>query len=441
MGLKEIWIPEVLVVLFLVIHIIRPQIKKLWSLEGLVWVPLIVLGITVGIFLAYGIRPECIPMLVFTSFLSLANIRLFISSIKSRSVDSFYDKNIFITIFSFVILCAVSAPMFVFSPKEYDSINTDATDIKIIKLSDIERKRDYFLKFYGPDQEMQPGRPALPADRPALSADRPLIFIVPPDLGSAASIDLICHGLYEKGFTVITYSREGYDSPLTTENRTKHFSSFSRLFSYWKIFFKNSDQNIVNEQGTAMVKDRSEDIEFLLPKFTEFIKDDIYPLLLVGYGAGGSALAYISDYKNVIGVIAISDNELNLQQGMFSQKRNFPVMYLVSGRALELKNENSYQAVFNKFYSDSGPAAIAAIESAGAFDYQDFSVTHPVYSFLFSGKKNVKKSKNPISDTAGLICNFASFLLERNGHKTLPHQEIDGSLYVESKGLPGLRLR
>ena len=435
MGLIDIWIPYAIIFFFLAIHVLRPLFKRLRSLEGLAWFPLIALGIAIGIFPAYGIRLECIPMLIFTVFLNLANIRPFVLTVKSRPTDLFYEKNIFLTLFSFVILTIVIVPMFVFSPKNFDSVDYDPASVKTIKLTDIKINRNYYLKIYGTNQEEQ--------------SDRPVIFIVPPDIGSNASIDLICYGLFERGFTVITYSREGYDSPLTTDNRTKHFSSFGRLFSYWKTYLKNFDPDIPNEQGISMEKDRREDIEFLLLRLEDYLTDANLPLLLVGYGAGGSALNYISGengfvsmYNNVLGIIAIESRLWTVQSDNYIENRTqHPAMFLVSGKAPELKKESPYQAVFDKFNSNLGPIAIAAIESAGPFDYQDFPFTNPVYSFLFPGKKDVKKSNNPVTDTAGLICNFASFLLDRNGYEALPRQEIDGSLYVESKGLPGLLLQ
>jgi hypothetical protein len=119
-----------------------------------------------------------------------------------------------------------------------------------------------------------------------------------------------------------------------------------------------------------------------------------------------------------------------------------PVLYLVSGNALDLqKGRQPYRAVFDTLDSGSGPVALTAVESAGPLDFQDFPLTSPVYSFLLPGAKNAKKSKNPVEDTAGIIGNYANFLLERSGHSVIPRSQVNGNLYVQSKGLPGLRLQ
>jgi hypothetical protein len=119
-----------------------------------------------------------------------------------------------------------------------------------------------------------------------------------------------------------------------------------------------------------------------------------------------------------------------------------PVLYLVSGRALDTpEGQKPYQAVFDTLRSGSGPTAIAAIEGAGPLDYQDYPLTHPIYSFLLPGQKDIRQvSEDPIGDTASIIGNFASLLWEQAEIGALPRYAISGSLYVESKGLPGFRL-
>jgi hypothetical protein len=328
--------------------------------------------------------------------------------------------------------------MFVFSPKFYNGPAGDTVPVKVTEITDTANNRIYNLIIYG-----------------VIRQEHPLIFIIPPDIGSAASIDLICSSLYEEGLTVITYSRKGYDSPLITENGIKHFSSFGKFLSNLKIIGKTIDPDSVNEQGIILENERRMDIEFLLPRLNALIKrENVFPpVFLAGYGAGGSALVYLAGEKdfssrinNMLGVIAMESRLWTASSGQYVdaeefQHANFPILYIVSGNAVESQKENNpYQAVFERFRYSSNPAAITAVESAGPLDYQDFPLTHPVYSFFFPGKKDVKKSENPVSDTAGIISNFASYLLERNGFKKLPHKVIKSSLYTESKGLSGFKI-
>jgi hypothetical protein len=149
------------------------------------------------------------------------------------------------------------------------------------------------------------------------------------------------------------------------------------------------------------------------------------------------------DYINSIRPQGISRN--GPLPGDGKSDNGFPVLYLVSGRALD-SPQKSYQAVFDALRSGSHPVAFAAIQGAGPLDYQDYPVTHPLYSFLLPGRRGSQKSaghkhgENPIGDTAVIISNFTSFLLNRSTDATPDRHAVSGSLYVESKGLPGFKL-
>ena len=163
----EIWKPEAIVILFLVLPLLRPFFKKLWPLEGLAWLPLVALGIIIGIFPAYGFRPECLPMMAFVVIYNIANI----SSLRSR--DTFRDRGPFLTIVAFILLNVVAIPMFAFSSR-IEPRPEELGSIKVMKLSDRAYDKDYSLRIYGDAK-----------------VGSPLIFIVPPELGSVDSVDLV----------------------------------------------------------------------------------------------------------------------------------------------------------------------------------------------------------------------------------------------------------
>jgi hypothetical protein len=445
----EIWIPEAIVILFLALPLLRPFFKKLWPLEGLAWLPLVALGITIGIFPAYGFRPECLPMLVFVLVYNIANF----SSIRSR--DTFRDRGPLLTIIVLILLNVASIPMFAFSSR-VEPRPEELGLVKVLKLSDRAFDKDFSLRIYGDS-----------------GADRPLIFLVPPELGSVVSVELVCTELQKKGFTIITYTCRSHDS-------------LSKRLAYWRAFRRGAVFAAASRQGIALENERKTEVEFLLSRLPGVIRQggsgNMPPLLLVGYGAGGSALAYLAGesdfmgrYGNVRGVVSIESrlwssyypqplNTLDIPYSVGVVRRyatemvnrlieilprrvNFtgplpgvglPVLYLVSDRALDTSGrQKPYQAVLTSFYAGSGPSALAAIGGAGSLDYQDYPVTHPVYSFLLPGLKTAQKSENPISDTASIISNFASFVLEMNAP---PRYATSGRLHFESKGLPRLRL-
>jgi len=482
MAIIEIWVPEAMIVLFLALPLFRPFVKILWPLDGLVWLPLIALGIAIGIFPAYGFRPECLPILIFALIYNFLNLSSLISSIASRPSDSFRDRGPLSIVCAFILLSAAAIPLFAFPSRVYEKPEGETEFVKELKISNriINNEgmffRNYSLRIYGP-----------------VKKNRPLIVLVPPEVGSAASVDMVCTELYKKNFTVVTYSYE--DKHLLRKQ-----SVFPvKLLKYWRIYRRAAFFASANEQGKALETERRKDIEFLLSQLPALLDDTgkgkLPPLLLAGYNAGGSALAYlagerdfISQYNNVLGIAAIEcrlwssylpvppvvpyvslgggtllrqwasveSRFINLLPRRVNRNgplpgagisfRGLPVLYLVSGKALDSKKQKPYQAVFDSMRSGLGRVAIAAIQGAGPLDYQDFPFTYPMYSFFLPGLKDAQKSEDPIGDTASIIGNYASFLLEQMedteemGVNVPPRYPISGSLYVESKGLPGFRL-
>ena len=461
--MKEIWAAEAIVVVFLVLPLFRPFFKALRPLDGLEWLPLIALCITAAIFPAYGFRPECLPML----FAALVvNVVRFIP----RRDSSRHSRPPLLTALWLVLVTAAAIPMFAFSPRAY-AASEEPPPPRALSIASAEG--EYVLRVYG---SVRPGSVS------------PIIFLVPPELGSA-SADLVCRELWENGFTVVTYSRRDFDIPHIGEAGNRRTVSPFALPGRWHIFRQAADRYSANERGKALEAQRRSDIEYLLPRLHVMLgvtsHGDLPPLLLAGYGAGGSALAYLagepgfaSRYVRVMGAAAIESRLWSAYQrkdpyvpdippstGMIRRQalliggrlRNMgpqrvirtgplpgtglPVMYLVSGRALDAsRGQKPYQAVYEAMRSGSGPAILAAIESAGPLDYQDYPYTHPLYSLLMPGLRSAKKSDNPVSDTAVVIGNFTVYLLERTRQAEIgspSRRAIDGSLAVESKGLPG----
>jgi hypothetical protein len=474
MVIKEIWGPEALVIFFLVLPLFRPYFKSLWSSDGLNWLPFLALGITICIFPAYGFRPECIPILILCFVFC-------ITGIVSCLNETFLDRRPLLTFIALLLLIAVAIPMFVFSPKAYNEFYAETEPIEMVKINSAEVAsgvlgREYFMRLYGKAQH-----------------NRPLIFLVPPEIGSAASVDLVCRELNKKGFSVVTYSRKGYDAAIIDDKGRRRPASPVKLLEYLRIYNKATNNISANEQGKSLEAERWADIEFLLPKLPALLgraeNERLPPLVLVGYGAGGSALArgtgYVFRQFDVVGIIAIESqlwssylpesrnvSESSLSDGFFQrfwsninmQSRQvnrtgslpdsgFPLLYLISGRSLDSgKGQKIYQAVFDSLqqgdadnYSSTNvsPVAVAAIEGAGPLDYQDFPLTHPLYSFLLPGLKGTEKNEDPVGDTTAIIGNFTALLLRRAGKTGIimpTRQTVSSRLYVESKGFSSFQL-
>jgi hypothetical protein len=321
-------------------------------------------------------------------------------------------------------------------------------------------------------------------------------------------VEFICTELQNKGYTVVTYSRNDFDILFIDENGKKHLSLPVKIPGYLYAFTRGTRIASANNRGKAMETERQADIEYLLPHIYALASEtnhaELPPFLLVGYGAGGSALAYLNanggftsggfaSNNNVLGIVAVEsrlwssyqtespaapkdssvrkftyrslldivDRIPNLLPRTLKREKilpsaNLPVLYLVSGKALNHPQmdygmgKNPYQAIFDAQRLASGPIAVAAIIDTGPLDYQDFPVTHPIYSFSIPGKKDAFTC---ISDTAGIINNFASSLIEQTVQSESenddfrqpvtvipPRSPISGSLYVESKGMAWLKL-
>jgi len=490
MSINEIWAPEALAVIFMIVPLLRPLIKALWPLDGLVWLPFVAMGILVAIFPAYGFRPEVIPALVFAVFFNLANLSAFIRSKMGRAGDRFDEREPLRSVAGLVLLAIVAVPMFAFAPRVHVGRGEEAEPARNLAVPRGLFDREYVLRIHGP-----------------VDANRPLIFIVPPDVGSAASVELISERLRDKGFTVVTYSRKDYDAVFIDENGRRRASP-AKLLGHWRVFRRAAVFATANERGRELEAERRSDLEFLLPQLPALLgvagQDDLPPILFVGYGAGGSALAYMAGesqfaerHSNALGVVAVESRLWSSYQeiprtiepltatGMlprlltnignwFDERRRsrvsptgplpepgLPVLYVVSGRALDTsRRQNAYQAVFHALRSGYGPVALAAIESAGPLDYQDFPLTQPMLSFFFSaGSRGAGRSADPIGDTAGIIGNFASYLLERKQEagdldeteeieqevpakreiNIPPRSAIRGAVHLENRGLPEFR--
>ena len=464
-------------------------------MDGLAWLPLVALGILAAIFPAYGFRPEVIPALAFALLLNLASLLTFIRNKMGRANDTFDERGPLRSAAGLILLAVVAVPMFVFAPRVPVGRRGDSEHVRNVAVPREVPGHDYVLRIHGP-----------------VLASRPLIFIVPPEIGSAASVELVSERLRGNGFTVVTYSRRNLDAVFIEENGRRR-SSPARLLGYWRVSRRAADFANANERGRALEAERRRDLEFLLPRLPALLgiagQDDLPPILFVGYGAGGSALAYMAGeswfaerHGGALGVVAVESRLWSSFQEIpraiepltaagalsrlrtnvanwFDERRRqrvsptralpgsgLPVLYLVSGRALDPgRRQNAYRAVFHALRSGYGPVALAAIESAGPLDYQDFPLTQPLLSFLLSGSRGAGRSADPIGDTAGVIGNFASYLLERmmeeggndlveladaeEGEPEVPvRREIDipprsvirGTVHLEGRGLPGFQL-
>ncbi|MDR0585141.1 MAG: hypothetical protein LBG57_12480 [Treponema sp.] len=487
--MREIWIPECIAAAFLILHLARPLIKGLGALDGLTWLPLLALGISTGLFPAYGFRPECIPLLLFALFLTVKHIPSMIFSASSRQNDDFQDRTPVFTVLGFGFLGASLLLMFVFSPKIPAGLTVDGVELRQIR--DESDGRVYFLRIYGPVSS---------ADESGGPGIRPLIFLIPPEAGSVTAVDRICAGLRDRGFTVICYSRRGFDFPAAGENGRLYLISPLKLSAMWRAFRKGTEMKKANEQGKNLEAERLKDIDFLLPRLPAALENTAgsvgplfgkTPLILAGYGAGGGALVSFSEsaafsarFANVRGIVAVESRfwtayradppvfpevpkgaawhlrfrmEMAKRFGSLKPRRltglgplprpGVPLLCLVSDRVTAAGRrpaENPYPALMEILRNSPRPAILAAIEGAGPLDYGDYPLSRPLYSVLFPGRGRLPSSVH--EDTVSVISNFAATLLARElpaekdadtPSLVIPAQKNIGAvLHIETWGTP-----
>ena len=428
----EIWFPELIILFFLLLSLLRPFIKGLRPMDGLVWLPVVSFALILGIFPAYGFRPECIPLLVYTLILNIANIPQLIESAVSAPEEKRQEQNLFLAFIGLVLFCAAAVPLFAFSPRIPLELVSEGVQARTIR--DETAKHDYFLRIYSPlTDENNP---------------RPLVFLIPPEAGSVYAVDRICAGLRDQGFIVAAYSRRGLDFPSSNEGR-KHYASPARINSMWQAFSNGTESNEANSSGKSLESERQKDIEFLLPLICRNQDENgaalipglsgaELPVFIAGYGAGGAAAAYLFEqpgfaarYGSVKGIAAIESRFWSSYQEAAPRRMepqwlpqpDIPVLYIASDRVFPSPQRrsfpwksgpNPYRAVFDIFTNTAGPAALAAFKGAGPFAYCDYPLTHPAYTFIFQGQmENARKSNAPVDDAAGYIGNFFLMLLHQ----------------------------
>ena len=427
--MSDIWIPELIILIFLLLSFLRFFFKGLRFLDGILWLPLISFVLLVCLFPAYGFRLECIPLLVFSFITFVISIPRLVQSKDSDDIG--HGVSFVPTIIGLIFLIITVIPLFIFAPKIPLILQTESVENRMIH--DKSAGNNYFLRIY---------RPSIGENE-----QKPIILLAPPEAGSVYACDRVCSELRDQGFFVVTYSRHGLDSPCAGAGR-KHHVSAVKISRMWQAFRKGTEKKKANDWGQYLEAERQKDMEFLLPLICRNLDENgttlisglrsgrpELPVFLAGYGAAGSAAVFLFEqpgfsarHANVLGIAAIEcwlwqsyleDVSSRRLEPRWLPQPEIPVLYLVSDRALDLTNQqvlkkqNPYRAILDTFNNSRRHSVLAAFEGAGPFAYNDFSLTHPLYTVLFPGQIK-KKPKINLADAAGYIGNYFISLLEKN---------------------------
>ncbi|MDR1352947.1 MAG: hypothetical protein LBK05_06660 [Treponema sp.] len=471
----ELIIPESLAFLFLFLPLVRPFVKKLWPMDGLVWLPVLALGIAAALFPAYGFRPECIPLLFCAIILNIINIPQVLSLAGRMKNDDFRERNWGLTVFLIAFLVLAAAAGIYFLPGEETALTGEG--VSSVVVYDEERDNKYFLRVYG-----QTG---------PKSGTVPALLVIPPITGSILMADRLCASLRDGGFTVVSYSRLDFDFPSVDQDGKSRNPPLADILNLFRSYTGGRFSEAANNTGRSQETERQADIRFLLglirqnqgiPGYGEAPgnRTDWGRVFAAGYGAGGSALLSLADQDTALrGIIVIESQLLSAYKGdeqlsapEFSRDANWfrslwagisgwaanlrsrkitgigtvpnpkiPVCFIVSDQVQNAKHQNGrYAALIQVFRTAAAPVILAAASGAGVLDYSDVPEKYPIYSTLFPGRgKKAWPRAGCIPGTAALITNFAVSVLEREntgaGKPSISRKPIDKQdLYIQTRG-------
>jgi hypothetical protein len=436
--MQEIWIPELLACFFLLLALMRPVFRKLRTSRGLVWLPLPAFFIAIGLFPAYGFRPEALPLVVLSIVITVIRLPRILSTLGKG--EEYTEGGIFFSLSGIVLLCAALAVILVFSPVE-----TPAPASRVYTFSAKDGAgRDYFFQVYR-DQQDQDEKTGVYGEK------RPLLVLIPPLYGSVGVLENLCGELARRGFTVLTYSRRGFDAPALDGEGKAYGISPAGWFRRGRAFLSGAGIFRDNERGRLLENERKDDVLFVLsralrnPRLDEGLslfdiagRDSVF---LGAYDAGASALIMLSGDGDFVrsrpfikGIIAI---EPPLSGPAAVPKPGYPLLIVASDRVLDDPPARQYEAVRLCLQTAGQPVVLAAIDGAGPLDYSDFPLKYPLISAFFPGRRREAfDPRKAAGGTASIIARFAFRVLEAEapvfrGLYTPP--ELPANVKVESR--------
>ncbi|QQO10232.1 hypothetical protein [Breznakiella homolactica] len=456
----------VIISAFVLLALIRPFVKNLRKIEGLVFLPFLAFLITLGIFIAYGFRPECVLLLVYTAVVSLVHIPQLVSVLGGLRNGEFLERRPLLNGIALVFLIVSAAPALIFAP--YDEVPMASEGVAVVPVRD----EGLFIRIY-------PGTGENP--RPE-GLKRPVFAVIPPMYGSAAAVDRLCLALEAKGFAVLTYSRRDFDMPAFGEGTKQYNVPFFRNFSFYRTLAGVSESGKAALRVRSWEETRTRDIEILLSYIAAFGGSPDSPLasadtgriIMAGYGAGGAALSllgaspeFVSGNPGVIGFVSVEgapaslavlevfpwdtppDGSLPWYAALWESVKRFflkihsrgiagyespkplllPGLFLVSDRVTDTEyRDGRYRSILAMLRASRAPSALAAVPGAGYADYSDIPVKYPLLGFFLSGEEADAWNRDYyIEGTASLMANFGDMVMAggTGGEPELPEASGD----------------
>ena len=450
--------------------ILQPYIKKLSPLEGLLILPPLALLISIGLFPAYGFRPEYLPLALFAVAYTGYQTPLLVKVLTHKGVDAEESAILRSGIFCVALLAALSVALVFYPRRDVALLNGP----QMLTLRDANRQVTLTLRIYGQNRADGEQLP-VNGSQAAIGAPgaRPVILLVPPATGSMPQVDLLGDRLRASGFTVLSFAREGFDSPWVSQAGKWRGLPLSALFLRMRIYQRGMRFLANNEKGRELEASRAADIDFLLtyisyhrgiPGFSSNEANFGEIFILGCYSGGAAALLlagnqdFISRFPEVKGLVLIESPVLSAlagaepalwddsaeRAGIVRVFRRFtrwigslqperiagigalpvpdiPLCIILSDLSQQAKHrEGRYDTLYRIFAATPQPALLSSMAGAGILDFTDVPGKYPLYSFFFPS--NGRLAHRPAhsdrleaiqSNLAALILNFAATLQDQ----------------------------
>jgi hypothetical protein len=426
----ELIVVEAVIGIFLLLHIIRPYVNAFREADGFTFFPVIALFCCAAMLPAYGIRPECFPLFLFTliyNIIYFPSVTAIFSRLKNYSA---HDGNMPLSFFAAALLLFSLVTAFYFTPQNDDP----AVPKTQITVRDPARNIDLFVSYYQ-------------------GGGNDLVMVIPPVTMPLSMIESLCFALTGTGYKVLAFSRPYFDNSAVDENGgAVELPLSQKIKRYTQTASGIKNINKIRRQRSDAAE-READIRFLLAALkTDPQLRQIVPgcdrIFLLGYGAGGAASIALSGkrdflraYPSVKAVAAIesvvlcdfSEREYetgkNLLQNIGGAVRRFfqkpmprlenithpeiPVLFLAGDGAQKKNSYSRYMAVVQTMLESESPFLFASVNGIHSIDFSTLSRKYPVLPLFFKGKNAGAKSgpwirEDTIPHTADYIAAFFS---------------------------------
>jgi dienelactone hydrolase len=427
----ELVILEFLAGFFLLLPLLRPLVRNWRPLDGLPCLPPLALLILIGIFPAYGFRPECLPLLIYAAARNIRNLSGLRAVLSRSGASGPRGGGRAGAYLSLLILAASLGAALIFVPRS----ETRLTETLTLQAG---AQGELFVRVYPP---------------PEGEAAAPVLLVAPPVLGSVPAVDLLCGALAGAGFRVFAWSRRGFDVPSVNPAGKKRFPPLKQQFAVYRAALAGHAYAGANLAARALEEGRRRDAETLLGYLAGEFPDA--PVFALGFGAGGAALLALSGdperFPALRGIIAVESPPRSallaeayvppepregaswlrsVWEGFRNALRSLrprritgmealpqlrlPVCLILSGRVRDpAYRDTRYAALIRGFHAAGAPSVLLSLRGAGILDYSDIPGKYPLACLPFRGGAfPAPQSASLIPQTTALIRRFVSALME-----------------------------